>query len=262
MPEPLIDLTDRVAIVTGGGKGIGGAISKRLASLGAQVAVFEVDESAAASVVAEICEADGTAQAITCDVSNTASVAAAFEKTASVLGPPTVLVNNAGVAHIGTAETTEEADFDRVYAVNVKGVFLCTQAAIPHMREAGGGSIVNIASIAGMLGLPERFAYSATKGAVLAMTYTTARDFLANNIRCNSVSPARVHTPFVDGYLARTYPGREAEMFEHFAQTQPIGRMGTPDEIATLVAYLASDASAFMTGTNVPIDGGFVRLNT
>ena len=177
------------------------------------------------------------------------------------ISPLDILVNNAGVAHIGTVETTAEADFDRLFSVNVKGVYNCIRAAVPLMKQRGGGSILNMASIAALVGLPDRFAYSMTKGAVLAMTIATARDYVKDNIRVNSISPARVHTPFVDGFLAKNYPGREAEMFEKLSQTQPIGRMATPDEIAHLALYLCSDEAAFVTGTDYPIDGGFIKLN-
>ena len=172
-----------------------------------------------------------------------------------------ILVNNAGIAHIGNAESTTASDLDRLYAVNIRGVYNCLNAVIPHMKSAGGGVILNMASIAGSLGIPDRFAYSMTKGAVLSMTLSVARDFIKNNIRCNSISPARVHTPFIDGYLSRDYPGREAEMFEKLSKTQPIGRMAKPDEIANLALYLCSDAAAFITGTDYPIDGGFIKLS-
>jgi NAD(P)-dependent dehydrogenase (short-subunit alcohol dehydrogenase family) len=172
-----------------------------------------------------------------------------------------VLVNNAGIAHIGTVESTAEADFDRLFSVNVKGVFNCTKACIPYMKNAGKAAIVNMASIAGSIGIKDRFAYSMTKGAVLAMTYSIAKDFLEYNIRCNSISPARVHTPFVDGFISKNYPGQEKEMFEKLSKTQPIGRMGTPEEIAALALYLSSDEAGFITGTDYPIDGGFIKLN-
>jgi NAD(P)-dependent dehydrogenase (short-subunit alcohol dehydrogenase family) len=170
-------------------------------------------------------------------------------------------VNNAGVAHVGTVESTQEGDFDRLFSVNVKGVYNCMRAAVPRMKAQGGGAILNMASIAALVGLPDRFAYSMTKGAVLAMTIATAKDYVKDNIRVNSISPARVHTPFVDGFIAKNYPGREAEIFEKLSKTQPIGRMATPEEIAYLALYLCSDEAAFVTGTDYPIDGGFVKLN-
>ncbi|HEY2485732.1 MAG TPA: SDR family oxidoreductase [Candidatus Binataceae bacterium] len=143
-----------------------------------------------------------------------------------------------------------------MYAVNVKGLFLCSQAAVARMKRDGGGAILNLASIASLIGLVDRFAYSMSKGAVLAMTRSIAVDFIGDKIRCNCVCPARVHTPFVDGYLNNTYPGREAEMFKQLSEYQPVGRMGTPEEVAALALYLCSDEASFITGQAYPIDGG------
>jgi len=172
-----------------------------------------------------------------------------------------VLVNNAGISHIGTAETTTEEDFDRVFRVNVKGFYNCVSAVIAPMKANGGGVILNMASIAGSAGLSDRFAYSMSKGAVIAMTYSIARDFLAFKIRCNCISPARAHTPFVDNYLRKTYPGREREMFEKLSQAQPVGRMAEPEEVASLALFLCSDEASFITGVDYPIDGGFFNLH-
>jgi 2-keto-3-deoxy-L-fuconate dehydrogenase len=171
------------------------------------------------------------------------------------------LVNCAGIAHVGKLEQTTEADLDRIYAVNVKGTYNTMLAVIEQMKQQHQGVILNVASIASSVGIPDRFAYSMSKGAVLTMTYSVAKDYIANGIRCNCISPARVHTPFVDGFLAKNYPGREAEMFEKLSQTQPIGRMAKPIEIAQLALYLCSDAAGFITGTDYPIDGGFIKLN-
>jgi 2-keto-3-deoxy-L-fuconate dehydrogenase len=171
-----------------------------------------------------------------------------------------ILVNNAGISHIGNLETTTEPDLDRVYNVNIKGIYNCMYSSIGHLKTNGGGVILNMASIAGTAGLSDRFAYSMSKGAVIAMTYSVAKDYLAHNIRCNCVSPARVHTPFVDGYLRRNYPGREQEMFEKLSQSQPIGRMAQPCEVASLALFLCSDEAAFITGSDYPIDGGFFNL--
>jgi 2-keto-3-deoxy-L-fuconate dehydrogenase len=251
-------LNGKTAIVTGAASGIGLAIAETFAAAGATVRVVDLNADNAASAAKKISEAGGAATAHACDLSDEAATNRVVSEIVA-LGPITTLVNNVGVAHIGTIESTSSADFDRLLNVNVKGYFFATRAAIPHMKEAGG-VILNMASISGMLGLADRFAYSTTKGAVIAMTYSIARDYLKHQIRCNCISPARVHTPFVDGYLKNTYPGREQEMFETLSKVQPIGRMGEPPEIAALALYLCSDASGFLTGCNYPIDGGFVNL--
>jgi 2-keto-3-deoxy-L-fuconate dehydrogenase len=248
-----------VAIVTGGGSGIGRAIALRFAREGALVAVLDIQVEAADSVAAEATAAGGTALAFGCDVTDALETATVFARVAERLGPLDALINNAGVAHIGTVETTTDDDFERVLAVNVRGVFHCLRAAVP-MMKGRGGAIVNLASIVSSVGIPERFAYSMSKGAVLTMTYSVACDYVGEGIRCNAIAPGRVHTPFVDGYLAKHYPGREEEMFERLARTQPIGRMGEPDEIAALAAFLCSDEATFITGSLFPIDGGFVTL--
>jgi 2-keto-3-deoxy-L-fuconate dehydrogenase len=253
------ELQDRAAVVSGAGSGIGRAIALRFARAGARVALLDVAADAAAEVAREIERAGGTAGAFPCDVTRQAEVRAAFAAAAERFGPVDALVNSAGVAHIGTVEQTTEEDLDRLYAVNVKGVYNCLAAAVPAMKGRGG-AIVNICSVAATVGIPDRFAYSMTKGAVLTMTYSVARDYVDRKVRCNAVSPARVHTPFVDGYLARNYPGREAEMYERLSRTQPIGRMGRPDEVAELALFLCSDAAAFITGSNYAIDGGFITL--
>jgi len=260
-PTPF-DLTGKVAAVTGGGSGIGRAISLALARQGAHVGILEKSPEAGLAVRDEIHDAGGHATAYVCDVTNEAQVKTVVARLVEAHGAVHILINNAGIAHIGTIETTSEADLDRIYGVNVKGIFHCIRAVLPFMKAAGGGSIINIASVASLVGIADRFAYSMSKGAVLTMTYSVAKDYLAHGIRCNSVAPARVHTPFVDGYLKNTYPGREAEMLEALSRTQPIGRMGEPEEVAALVVYLASDEAAFITGTNFPIDGGFTTLNT
>lgn len=237
----------KTAVITGGASGIGAATARRMASEGANVVVLDVNLEAAQGIAAEI-----RGRAMRVDVSDEASVAEAFRSIDRV----DVLVNSAGVAQVGDLLATTAKDFDRVYATNVRGVFLTMQAAIPRMLERGGGAIVNLASIASKIGLADRFAYSMSKGAVLAMTRSIAVDYVKRNIRCNCICPARIHTPFVDGFLAKHYPGREREMFEKLSAYQPLGRMGRPDEVALLALYLCSDASAFVTGQAFPLDGG------
>lgn len=221
--------------------------------------VLDVNESAAAATCQRIVTEGGTASPHFCDVTNQTDVKATFDELFG-LGRVHFLVNNAGISHIGTVESTTEADFDRVLRVNVKGFYNCMHVVAAAMKGAGGGVILNMASIAGSAGLADRFAYSMSKGAVIAMTYSVARDYLAHNIRCNCISPARVHTPFVDDYLQKNYPGREQEMFDKLAKSQPIGRMAEPAEVASLALFLCSDEASFITGVDYPLDGGFVNL--
>jgi len=251
----LFELTDKVAVVTGAGSGIGAAIAALFARQGARVVVLDVNESADATA-ATIAAAGGHATARRCNVAEPADVAAAFRDVAAQLGALHILVNNAGIAHVGTIEQTTAVDLDRLYAVNVRGIFLCAKAAIEIMRPQGGGVILNMASIASLVGVPERFAYSMTKGAVHTMTMSIAVDYVKRGIRCNCICPARVHTPFVEGYLRQHYPGREDEMRRQLDAYQPLGRMGTPEEVAALALYLCSDEAAFVTGQAYPIDGG------
>ncbi|WP_129714189.1 SDR family NAD(P)-dependent oxidoreductase [Pedobacter sp. SYP-B3415] len=253
----MFSLKDKRAVVTGGGSGIGQAIASVLAAQGAEVHIIELSAEAAAQTLEKILNTGQKAYAHACNVADQAAVVRVFES----IGPFNILINNAGIAHIGKADTTQEADFDRVMQVNVKGVYNCLYAGIRQLRMAGGGVILNMASIAALIGLPDRFAYSAAKGAVKAITMSVAKDYIGENIRCNSISPARVHTPFVDGFLEKNYPDRIPEMFEKLSKTQPIGRMAQPDEVAALALYLCSDEAAFITGVDYPIDGGFTTLN-
>jgi NAD(P)-dependent dehydrogenase (short-subunit alcohol dehydrogenase family) len=246
-------------VVTGGGSGIGRAIALKFAAHGAAIRILDIDEPAAAATCRQIAASGGAASAHVCDVTNQAEVKSRIHEFCSRTRVH-ILINNAGISHIGTVESTTEEDFDRVVRVNIKGFYNCMHAVVGHMKAAGGGVIVNLASIAGSSGLPDRFAYSMSKGAVVAMTYSVARDYLASNIRCNCISPARVHTSFVDGYLQKNYPGHEKEMFEKLAKSQPIGRMGEPEEVASLALFLCSDEAAFITGVDYPIDGGFFNL--
>jgi len=253
----MFSLPDKHTIVTGAGSGIGKAVALMLAKRGAVVYVVDIQEDQATAVVEEIVKAGGKAIAKTVDVSDQQKVDALFQS----LPRLDILINSAGVSHIGTAESTSEADFDRLYRVNVKGVYNCLRAGIPLLKKSDNGVIINVCSIAATIGIPDRFAYSMTKGAVYSMTLSVARDYLKDHIRCNCISPARVHTPFVDGFLKKNYPGREQEMFEKLSKTQPIGRMAKPEEVAGLILYLCSDEAGFITGCDYPIDGGFTKLN-
>jgi NAD(P)-dependent dehydrogenase (short-subunit alcohol dehydrogenase family) len=253
-------LDGKTAAVTGAGSGIGRAIAQAFAGAGAFVYLLDIDAAAATEAAHAITATGGHAAALGCDVADAVQVQATF---ASITQQRRldILVNNAGVSHIGNLENTTEADFDRLFRVNVKGVYCGMQAVVGHMKAHGGGVILNLASVAASVGLADRFGYSMTKGAVRTMTFSVARDYIGDGIRCNCISPGRVHTPFVDGYLQRHYPGREQEMYDRLARTQPIGRMGEPDEIAALALYLCSDAAAFITGSDYPIDGGFLHLH-
>ena len=249
-------LDQKVAVVTGGGSGIGKAVSKVFAASGAIVHILDLAEPDGRQTREEILDEGGAAFFHPVDVSKGKNVKEVFE----LIGKVDILVNNAGIAHVGNVENTSEVDFDRIYNVNVKGVFNCLQAAVPLMKTHGG-VITNMSSIAAHVGLVDRFAYSMSKGAVHAMTLSIAKDYLNTGIRCNSISPARVHTPFVDGFIAKNYPGKEKEIFEKLSSSQPIGRMGTVEEVAHLILYLSSVEASFITGCDYAIDGGFIKLN-
>jgi 2-keto-3-deoxy-L-fuconate dehydrogenase len=256
----MFQLSNKTAIVTGGGSGIGRAIAKLFAAQGARVVILDLDREGGESAVREILAAAGQAAFQRCDISQAGQVERVIQDVIHAFGPIAILVNNAGIAHIGNAENTAEADFDRLFQVNAKGMYNCLRAVIPNMKRSGG-VILNMASVAASVGIAERFAYSMTKGAVVGMTLSVAKDYLPYHIRCNSISPGRVHTPFVDGFLQKNYPGEEKEMFDKLSKTQPIGRMAEPEEVAALALYLCSDEAAFITGCDYPIDGGFITLN-
>lgn len=254
----MFSLAGKSVVVTGAGSGIGQAIALLFSKMGALVNVLDLNKDAIDDTLRQIAEVDGKSAAYVCDVSKQQEVVEIF----NTIGRVDILVNNAGIAHIGKADTTTEADFDRVLNVNVKGAYNCLYAAVPLMKSQGGGVILNMASIGALVGLSDRFAYSMSKGAVYAMTLSVAKDYIGDNIRCNSISPARVHTPFVDGFIAKNYAGQEKETFEKLSKSQPIGRMGKPEEVAALALYLCSDEAGFITGNDYPIDGGFIKLNT
>lgn len=253
------DLSGKNAIITGGASGIGRAITLLFAQAGARVVVLELNKDHGEGIVNEVTKRGGKAIFLKCDIAVTQEVRRAIESFDFNID---ILVNNAGIAHVGTLQSTTADDFDRLFQVNVRGAYNCMQAVIGRMMSQGRGVILNMASIAAMVGIPDRFAYSMTKGAMLSMTYSVARDYLAHNVRCNCISPARVHTPFVDSFIVKNYPGMEKEMFEKLSKSQPIGRMGTPEEVADMALFLCSEKASFITGTNFPIDGGFVKLNT
>jgi len=253
----IFSLENKVAVITGGASGIGLAITKLFAQQGAKVHVLELNQETAKNQISEAIENTQNISIHGCDVSDLSQV----EDVISHIKKIDILVNNAGIAHVGNAENTNELDFERVINVNVKGVYHCVHAALPLMKANGGGVILNMASVASSVGISDRFAYSMSKGAVRSMTQSIAKDFLKDNIRCNCISPARVHTPFVDGFIAKNFAGKEQETFEKLSKSQPVGRMGTPDEIAYLALYLCSSESGFVTGCDYPIDGGFIYLN-
>ena len=253
-------LDGKTAIVTGAGSGIGRAIALTFAANGARVYAVDLQSDRAEETVRMIAQAGGTqASPLVCDVTDAAMTKQKFGEIAAA-SPIDILVNSAGVSHIGKLETTTEEDFERLFRVNVKGIFLSMQAVIGVMKKAHSGIILNMASIAATAGLSDRFAYSMTKGAVLSMTLSVAKDYMADGIRCNCISPARIHTPFVDAFLRQHYPGKEEEMFTKLSNAQPIGRMGSPDEVASLALFLCSDRATFLTGADIPLDGGFINL--
>lgn len=258
----MFDLGKKITVVTGAGSGIGKAIAELFATQNSTVFLLDLNASAVEETKNIIVSKGGKAHGIPCNVADQKEVTEIFQRIIQQAGRVDILVNSAGIAHIGKLETTSVNDFDRIFNVNVKGVYNAMFGVIQQMKKQGGGVILNLASVAASLGLSDRFAYSMSKGAVLSMTLSVAKDYIGDKIRCNCISPARVHTAFVDGFLKANYPGKEEEMFQKLSKTQPIGRMGKPSEIAGLALYLCSDEAGFVTGCDYPIDGGFVRLNT
>jgi len=259
MPS-FFDLSGKTAIVTGAGSGIGQAIAERFAQAGAFVAIWDVGLEAGEKTLAKIKAAGGCGQAKVVDVADADAVESAVSALQELRGRIDILVNNAGVASVGNVEQTSPEELERVFRVNIAGVANGLRAVAPRMASQGGGAILNLASIASLIGVQDRFAYSTSKGAVLTMTYSVAIDYAQQGVRCNCVCPARIHTPFVDGYLEQNYPDNKQEMFEKLSAYQPIGRMGTPQEVAALAHFLCSDEATFITGAAYPIDGGVCSM--
>ena len=249
-------MKNKTIVITGGASGIGLAMVKKFASEGSSVYFLDLND-AGETISKELTAEGKSATFINCNLASYSETENAIK---CIPGKIDVLINNAGISHIGKVENTSEEDFDKVFQVNVKGMFNCTKAALPKLKENGGGTILNMTSVTATIGIPDRFAYSMTKGAAYSMTLSIARDYVADGIRCNCLSPGRDHNPFVDGFLAKNYPCQEKEMFEKLSATQPIGRMASPEEIANLAYFVSSDAGSFITGTNIPIDGGFLGL--
>ena len=250
----------KTAVITGGASGIGLAIARRFASRGAAIEIIDLQSSTLEAAVHELRGAGYRVHGESCDISDAGAVDDVF---ARILGRHErihILVNNAGIAHVGNALNTTPDDFARVQRVNVNGAAHCTQAALRNMTTKGGGVILNLASTVSQMAISDRFAYATSKGAVLAMTYSVAKDFLGDGVRCNAILPGRIHTPFVDGFIAKHYPGHEEEMFEKLSKAQPIGRMGEPDEVATVALFLCSDEASFITGSAYPVDGGTLTI--
>ena len=245
-----------MAVITGAASGIGRAIAHKFAANGASVCLLDINRIHVETVAEEI--SAGTASAYNCDGSDRGSIGLTF-RTILQQSRVHILVNNAGISHIGTVESMTEHEFDRVFRVNVKGYFTCINAVIGRMKAAGGGVILNLASVAGSAGLTNRFAYSTSKGAIVAMTYSVARDCVADNIRWVCISAARVHTLLVDGYLRKTYLGQEQQVYQHLGESATIRSHGTAEEVAALAMFLCSDAASFITGVDYPIGGGFMN---
>jgi 2-keto-3-deoxy-L-fuconate dehydrogenase len=249
-------LDGKVALVTGGGSGIGAAICQAYAEQGARVVVAELSQERGSQVAAELGEAGLFRRT---DVSEPGSTQAAVAAGVDRFGRLDILVNCAGIGFVGSVQETEVGDWDRLFAVNVTGVFHGSRAAVDQMlrQDPKGGVIVNIASVAGLIGIARRFAYCATKGAVIAMTKQLAVDYVKERIRCNAICPGTVYSPFVEGYVERFHSDTREQTIQELHARQPVGRMGRPDEVADLAVYLASDESSFMTGSAVVLDGGW-----
>jgi 2-keto-3-deoxy-L-fuconate dehydrogenase len=254
------DLSGKTAIVTGSGSGIGQAIALRFAQAGAHVAIWDLTLDAAQKTLKLVQDAGGSGEAASVDVADADAIESAVAALQEARSRIDILVNNAGVASVGTVEQTSPEELERVFKVNIAGVANGLRAVAPRMAKQGGGAILNLASIASLIGVADRFAYSTSKGAVLTMTYSVAIDYAKQGVRCNCVCPARIHTPFVDGYLEQNYPDNKEEVFQKLSEYQPVGRMGEPEEVASLAHFLCSDEASFITGAAYPIDGGVCSM--
>ena len=256
----MFNLKGKSAVVTGAGSGIGRAIAIALAKQGAHVDVLEINDKASIETVNLIRSEGGQAESMSCNVTDHDQVQSVFEHIGNSHNGLDCLINNAGIAHVGNIMNTSEAEFDRVLDVNLKGVFNCLKGGVRQMLNSGGGSIINIASTVATMAINDRLAYSTSKGGVLAMTYSVAKDHLKDNIRCNAIQPGRIHTPFVDGFIEKNYPDNKDEMFRKLSEYQPVGRMGKPEEVAAMAVFLCSDEASFITGTPFPVDGGTLYI--
>lgn len=247
-------LKGKVALITGAGGGIGRGIALRFAREGASVGILDNNAGSCPAVVKQIVDCGGQAVAAVADVSDARAVSLSVERLCATLGPPAILVHTAGVMPTGTVVETSEEDWDRVYAVNVKGAFLACREVIPHMRRARSGSIILMSSITGLNGLPGLAAYSGTKGALMAFARALAIDHAAEGIRANSVAPGTIDSPMLHEFVAaQPDPERTRRAFDAI---QPRGRVGTIDEVVNVVTFLASDQASLISGATIPIDGG------
>jgi len=253
-----MEANKKTVVITGGGSGIGRAMACKFFEKGYFVFVLDLSLDSAKGTLDQFEHNAG--MAIQCDVSSKESIENATKiilKSTEVIN---AWINNAGISHIGNVLNTSEEDLDRLYQVNIKGVYFGMQSALEKMLEQGYGVILNMASIASKLGIDDRFAYSMTKGAVHSMSLSVAKDYVNKGIRCNTICPARIHTPFVDGFIEKNYPDNKEEVFENLSKYQPIGRMGQPSEVANLAYFLCSDEASFITGSSYDIDGGVTQL--
>jgi len=253
----IFSLKNKVVIITGGSSGIGRAISILFAQQGAEVHIFDLQSPLSDETISEVKQFNISSNFHPVDITNETLVLDEINSLEKI----DILINNAGIAQIGNVENTSSEDFQKIFDVNVKGAFNCIKAVIPNMVSHNSGVILNMASVASSVGIPDRFGYSMTKGAIKSMTQSIAKDYISKGIRCNCISPARVHTPFVDGFIEKNYPNNQDEMFKKLSASQPIGRMARPIEIAHLALYLCSDEASFATGCDYPLDGGFLHLN-